>query len=1280
MLTPPTRTATTVKPKAAPALRPAQPFFQPKPPVVQAKLTVGAAHATPEREADAVADKVVRMAPPAVAARRPASPPPPTAAGPATPAVQRSPTSQRKPAVQRTPAATPPLVQRAPTGPTAEAAPPLSAEFEAGLAAASSGGQPLPAAARQWAEPRFGADFGQVRLHTDDRAARLTQRIGARAFAHRNHLFFSPGQFDPGSAGGQHLLAHELTHVLQQGQAVQRSSWGNAPQVAPRIQAQATPAVQALFGIDFDFGFARKVDGWLDAVPGWRLLTVLLGHNPVLGEDVPRDAAHIMQGVLQLAGPFGAQAYRALQTSGFIGQVTAWVNENSRGLNLSLRGIKDLFGQAWDQMHLRLGIEGNVAVIKRIFGPPLGRVLTFVKAGTKAVAGWLRRAVLEPMAKLAAGTRGYPLFTVLIGQDPLTGKAVPRTADALGHALLALLPEGEEQYQRLKQAKALERVQQWFTQQATQHNLTLARVQGLLSGTLQQLLSWDLLLHPLATAAQLVKPFVSLGADVWAVVGNAALTLLEIGIEAVLGKEAAQQVLSTLRKAGSLFAEILKHPLPFLKNLVAAGWQGFKNFLAHGPKHLLTAAKDWLLGGLAKAGLTLPAQLDVAGIIQLLLQVFNLTKDALIGRLRERLVAVIGAENAERLEEIIAQVGGVAVTLWQQGPAAAWQAISEQAQGLKDQALDMVRDQVMGLASRAVPVFLATLAVPGGAFVQAAKGIYSGVMLFVEKGRQIAQVGAAFLDSVGKIAAGQLAPAALAVENTLVKILPVALSFLAKWLNLDGISGAIQTGLQKVQAPVEKAVTKVLDVVTTKAQGLWSKLKAGAGKVVDKGKQVATTVGNTVKGWLGIQQKFTAGTENHTLFFDEGGQLMLASSPAPYQEFLRKHDLIQHLPATAPLRAEAHKHATNIDRLAQERTTLEREQIKYLQQEKQRATHASMAALPDRSVALTKNAAALDRQLLALAQVTMHLMAQSHSGQQLPRANQAVWSTPLSPQKYGTGVLMEYFTTGPVAPGSTRIVTTGKKPTQEVNDSFGAINLRRNAGGSYYVKGHLLSQQLHGPGKWENLTPLSRSGNDKHEEEVEHVLKTASANYDPAAYNPADPRTFPRAYYYSVVPQYGRPLRQDLLDQLVPGPADDKLRSLITAEEFVPRNLVCVLWEVDAQTGARKRQVIARTVENPVEQAGLFDYQLGRKPATVEINQMQSRISLTPIMGQTLSYAIWDITKSLNGRAISQSDLLTALSTHRNGQTGGFTLTPSEATAMQKTFALLVQRKLITFG
>ena len=81
---------------------------------------------------------------------------------------------------------------------------------------------------------------------------------------------------------------------------------------------------------------------------------------------------------------------------------------------------------------------------------------------------------------------------------------------------------------------------------------------------------------------------------------------------------------------------------------------------------------------------------------------------------------------------MLTQVGGVALTLWQHGPQAAWLAISAHAQGLRAQALDFVQQQVLAVAAKAVPLLLASLVVPGGAFLQLARSLYHGVLLFVE--------------------------------------------------------------------------------------------------------------------------------------------------------------------------------------------------------------------------------------------------------------------------------------------------------------------------------------------------------------------------------------------------------------------------------------------------------------------------------------------------------------------------------------------------------------------
>lgn len=77
-------------------------------------------------------------------------------------------------------------------------------------------GRRLDLATRASMEARFGWDFGSVRIHTDEQAARSAQALQARAFTTGRHIVFGKGQYAPGTTVGQRLLAHELTHVLQQ--------------------------------------------------------------------------------------------------------------------------------------------------------------------------------------------------------------------------------------------------------------------------------------------------------------------------------------------------------------------------------------------------------------------------------------------------------------------------------------------------------------------------------------------------------------------------------------------------------------------------------------------------------------------------------------------------------------------------------------------------------------------------------------------------------------------------------------------------------------------------------------------------------------------------------------------------------------------------------------------------------------------------------------------------------------------------------------------------------
>jgi hypothetical protein len=85
-----------------------------------------------------------------------------------------------------------------------------------------SPGRPLDTGVRTFMESRFGADFSGVRIHTDARAAESAAAVNANAYTVGQHVAFGEGRYAPGSGTGRSLLAHELTHVLQQPKANSR--------------------------------------------------------------------------------------------------------------------------------------------------------------------------------------------------------------------------------------------------------------------------------------------------------------------------------------------------------------------------------------------------------------------------------------------------------------------------------------------------------------------------------------------------------------------------------------------------------------------------------------------------------------------------------------------------------------------------------------------------------------------------------------------------------------------------------------------------------------------------------------------------------------------------------------------------------------------------------------------------------------------------------------------------------------------------------------------------
>ncbi len=199
---------------------------------IQTKLAVNQPGDVYEQEADRVADQVMRMTAPVAVQRQCA-------------ACAQEDKLQRK-CAECAEEDTKEL-HRKETGAGPRTAPPIVHQV------LNSPGQPLDSASRTFMEPRFGYDFSSVRVHADSRATESAQAVHALAYTVGRNIVFARDQYSPGSAASNRLLAHELTHVVQQDSQVQplsRSLVGSpgdtlhAPHAAARVLARTTDRLQ----------------------------------------------------------------------------------------------------------------------------------------------------------------------------------------------------------------------------------------------------------------------------------------------------------------------------------------------------------------------------------------------------------------------------------------------------------------------------------------------------------------------------------------------------------------------------------------------------------------------------------------------------------------------------------------------------------------------------------------------------------------------------------------------------------------------------------------------------------------------------------------------------------------------------------------------------------------------------------------------------------------------------------------------------------------------------
>jgi hypothetical protein len=719
----------------------------------------------------------------------------------------------------------------------AEGQPNVASNVAADIQSSMAAGSPLPLSVRRFMEPRFQADFSNVRIHTGEQSARLNTQVNAQAFTMGNQIFFGKDKFQPEQSEGKELIAHELTHTIQQGAAIQRSEDVTVTQQSP-------PQVQRLGLSDALDYFADKAN----LIPGFRMFTIILGVNPINMSTVDRSAANILRAIVEFI-PGGGLITRALDNYGVFEKVGAWVEQQIKTLGMVGSAFKQAITQFLDSLSWRdifdLGGVWNRA--KRIFTEPIDRIINFAKGLITGILKFVKDAILKPLAALAQGTRGYDLLKAILGEDPITGEPVPRNADTLIGGFMKLIGQ-EEVWENIKKGNAIARAWAWF-QGALAGLLGFVRsiprriIDIITSLTIQDVVSITGVFSKVVGAlASIAGEFISWGL-------KQVISLLEILFSVV-----APGVMPYIKKAQAAFMTILKNPIGFVGNLVRAGKQGFQMFADNILTHLKAALIKWLVGPLAEAGVYIPQSFSLIEIVKLVLSVLGLTWQ----NIRSKLLKII----PEPVLVVLEKTASILVTLVKDGPAAAWEQIKAELSELKDQLIAQVTQMISIEVVKAAIMKLVSMLNPAGAVVQAIIATYNTITFFIEKINQIAAVVASFIDSISAIAAGQVANAAKRVEQTMANTLTVVIAFLAKFAGLGNIPNKVVGIVKKIRQPIDKGLDKIvawLGKMLEKAKALFGKK--------DKDKDgVSSTV---------IKEPFSMGSASHTLTATLKGEVIL---------------------------------------------------------------------------------------------------------------------------------------------------------------------------------------------------------------------------------------------------------------------------------------------------------------------------------------------------------------------------------------------------------------------
>ncbi len=729
----------------------------------------------------------------------------------------------------------------------------------------------------------------------------------------------------------------------------------------------------------------------------------------------------------------------------------------------------------------------------------------------RSEGGWTGRL----LAKVRS-LPGYDLFCTIIGKDITTWQDKPSAKEDILREFVKMI-DGQEAYDRLtKAAGAIDKAWEWLKNELTARHLTLSDFKALIDQAKDSLSLSDLTHFEEAVERikGMFRPAYESAIDLAKI---AFRKFFEIVVEAIMDNfgDTGKQVMDFLRKAGDTFMTIARDPVKFVGNLIDSVLLGFKNFAGHFLTHLKDSLMDFLFGEVGSR-IKPPKEFSISAIFGLILDILDLN----YAHFRKLLVEKTSPEAVTVLESGFDTIQKMAQA---KSLSAAWNVFKEQAGNLIGElvstAIDKIKNWVVtNVVQKAIEKVL-QMFTPASAVIAAIEAIYHTIVTLINKGQQLIAVLKATVDSISRIAAGDLTQAADKIEGAMSKALNFIVAFFAEQAGVGGIGQTIREIIKAIKDRVDGVINKVLDFVVGKAKGLLESAKATAGKVL---------------AWWQQRQDFIADGKDRSVRMEgteDAPELVVASSPGvKWSDYLDEREKL--------MGATEKKNKEGLLKSARGLAT------------KLEARLAGSSDEKEKKVIID----------------TKHKDFNDFA--------EIIKKIGFADDKNGPASVIKYGSIGPEGRGTemtAEVLSRNHPKGSSVADNppiWTALTPRMYHPKGPYIQGHLLNNNLGGEGRRFNLSPITNSANQVHLNSIEQTIKDMV--------NPPDSKVVVRYVVRAVYPDEDggskhpiTPVYQALLDKPEGklAPEEKKDKAMYDAEQKLANRFEWEATELEKKDG-----------------------------------------------------------------------------------------------------------------